>query len=526
MLTMRGAGYRFPSAREPAVRGVELSVRPGEVVLLTGPTGCGKSTVLRLAAGLLARHGAGVITGEIRVAGRDPASLPPRERVTAVGFVAQNPGRQIVTGTLGDEVAFALESAGWSASRIADRVPEMLARVGLRPDPTRSTDALSGGERQRLVTAAALGAGARLLLLDEPLAHLDPQGAADLMRILRIVADSGVGVLLVEHRLEAALTVADRLVVMEDGEIVGGCAANFLDLPLLRRLGLRLPGMLDVEDRLRRRGRWPPSAHGERTAVASREPRARGAAVFRTEALTYSYPRAERPALDGLSVEIGAGERVAVLGANGSGKSTLLSCLVGALRSRAAWRWGRSVRVPQDPDLALFCESVREELEYGPREARRSRAEAASIAAEAAEALSVTALLDRAPQALSRGQRLRVAVAAALSCEPVALVLDEPTSGQDHDHVERMMEVLSRDPDRALLFATHDLDLALRHATRVIVLDAGSLVLDASPIEAIGRMPRELPLLIPPLASWCLAQGLPPMTAAQVEAALCPPGAS
>ena len=519
MLTLRGAGYRYPSSSEPAALDVELTVEPGEVVLLTGPTGCGKSTVLRLAAGLAGRHGSGTVSGRIEVDGRDPATVPPAERVGLVGFVAQNPSRQVITGTLADEIAFGLESAGWAADRIATRAPQVLREVGLdRYPPRRSTAALSGGERQRLVVGAALAAGARLLLLDEPLAHLDPGGARRLIELLRRVADTGVGVLIVEHRLEPVLPHADRLAVMEAGTVVDVGPASEPDLPLLRRLGLRIPGLLDVADRLG--ALWPPTGPIVPPPSPPKTP-SDGAPRLEARSLSWSWPGTTELALKGVSVAVHAGETVAVLGSNGGGKSTLLAGLVGALKSKATTRRGRAVRIPQDPDLALFCRTVREELEYGPGEARL-RAEAARAEADAAaRALSLEGLEDRPPQALSRGQRLRTAVAAARACRPDVLVLDEPTSGQDHDQVERMMCALTEAEDgRAVLFATHDVDLALRHADRVWVLEGGRVVLDAGPVEAAAHLAEGGTLPLPPLAAWCRAHGLPALDPADLAAAV------
>ncbi len=493
MLSLRGAGYRYPSAAAPAARDVSLDVAPGEIVLLTGPTGCGKSTVLRLAAGLLARHGSGEVLGEVRLGagdGLDPATLPPAARAAQVGFVAQNPNRQLITGTLGDEVAFAMESVGRSPDAIASAVPDLLARVGLPATPERSTEALSGGERQRLMVAAGLSAGAGLLLLDEPLAHLDPAGARHLLGVLRRLADEqDLAVLLVEHRLGPTLPVADRLAVMADGVLRSVVPAATPDRELLAHLGLRLPPDPAQTSTLE------PSSD-VRAAKPAQTPTlaTRGALLTATD-LTWSWPKAAAPALREVSATVHRGERIALLGGNGAGKSTLLACLVGAARARGVTRADgvRSVRVPQDPDLSLFCETVRAELAYGPRENRRPAALADRLALDAAAALSVGDLLDRPPQALSRGQRLRVAVAAALACEPDVLVLDEPTSGQDHDQVERMMEAL-RDDRRALLFATHDVALALRHATRVWVLDGGRLVADLDPAAAAapGALPEAL----------------------------------
>lgn len=455
-LALRGAGYRYPSATAPAVAGVDLSVQGGELVLLTGPTGCGKSTLVRLAAGLLGRHGDGEVLGSVRVAGRDPAALEPAERARHLGFVSQTPDRQVLTGTLGDEVAFPLESVG--AEDLDATVLAALERFGLPAEPGRAPSMLSGGQRQRLVTAAAMAAAPPLLLLDEPLAQLDPAGAEALMERLRGLADAGVAVVVVEHRLGPTLPRADRVVVMSGGQVVQDVAPAAVDREQLAGLGLRWPG----ED--------------EEPAGAEVD---LGPVLLEAGPLRFRYPAAGADALaiDGLTLR--AGERVALLGANGSGKSTLLAALSGDRDAGRVRVEGRLLDLPQDPDLTLFAETVRDELAHGPREQRLPDAEVAARVERCARDLSVVDLLDRAPHALSRGQRLRVAVAALLACEPAVVLLDEPTSGQDHAHVERMMETL-RSPRRALLFATHDEALARRHATRILRMQGGRFVEVAS----------------------------------------------
>jgi len=513
ILQARGAGYRYPSAQEAAVTGVDLEVDAGQVVLVTGPTGCGKSTLLRLCAGLLGRHGQGEVLGAVAVAGREPASTSPARRVASLGFVSQVPSDQLVTGTLGDEVAFGLESAGWTADRMEQRVAELLLLLGLPAEPSRSVRALSGGQQQRLVVASALAGGAPLLLLDEPLAQLDPVGAQRLLQRLRALADDGVAVVVVEHRLEACWPVLDRVVVLDDGRVVCDAAVDEVPLGVLRGLGLTVPGLLDLADRVGDLALVEARAHSVAPVSDHSEIRPLGP-ILQAGPLTWCWPGASARALVDAALILRPGDRVAIVGANGSGKSTLLGALSGHLDAGAVQCDGRIVHVPQDPDLALFCDSVLEELAYGPREQRLGPGEVAARVARSASALSLEDLLDRAPQALSRGQRLRVAVGGALACQPTILILDEPTSGQDHDQVERMMRALRLAlADRALVFATHDLDLALRHANRVIVLDEGRVIEDGLPAEVLAALPERLPLRLPPLAAHCLAQGWPLLSA-------------
>jgi energy-coupling factor transport system ATP-binding protein len=519
--------YRYSGAAEPALCGVTGQVRPGERVLLTGPSGCGKSTLLRLTAGLLQRFGAGTSGGTVQVASCDPALARPSERAALVALVSQDPGDQIVAGTVADEVAFAPESAGWGADRIEARIGEMLRLVELDVDPNHSPRALSGGQQQRLVVAASLAVGAPVLLLDEPLAQLDPAGARRLLERLDVLAAEGTAVLLVEHRLEPCLAWCDRVWWMEDGRVRFEGPPEEMGAANLRAGGLLVPELLEVEEILQRRGRSlgergidplhplrAPSPPRPTSGIVPASAPPAGPGVLRGRDLTFSW--GSTSALRQVDFAVHVGERVAVLGANGAGKSTLLAALAGDVDAGPVEREGLVIGIPQDPDLSLFSESVREELAYGPEEAGFDVAEVTRRVEEVARDLSLSDLLDRPPQALSRGQRLRVAVGAALTCRPRVLLLDEPTAGQDHARVEAMLAALrTRMVETTLVFATHDVRLALRHATRVVVLHQGQVVADAAPEAVLTALPEEVPLLLPPLAELCVQMGLPLLAPAE-----------
>lgn len=540
-LEARGLGWRYASGT--AIGPVDLEVRPGEVVLLTGATGSGKSTVLRALAGLLPRDGLGRATGMARLGGLDPAALPS-ERVRALGFVAQEPDDQLCTGRVGDEVAFALESLAVPEGEIPSRVAEALAAVGLVVPWERSTATLSGGQKQRVALAAALAPGAGRLLLDEPTSQLDPEGARGLLRVVRDLADRrGVAVLLVEHRLEEALAIADRVVILEAGASVAdlSSAEVLRDPSALRSRGLEVPGLValfaalghparprNAEEALAALGRIP-------TPFPGNESRGRPGAdptLISLRGAEAGWP--DGPVvLGGVDLELGAGERVAVLGPNGAGKSTLLALLAGTLRPRRGIRASRlgggphgtrsAIRVPQNPDLSLFCGSVAEEIAYGPRARGMSGAALALRGEECLAAFGLEALADRPPQGLSRGQRLRVAVAAAAACGPDVLLLDEPTTGQDRRHVDAILSALGG-PGRAgaLVFATHDVRLALEHATRAVVVEGGRIVLDGPPEEVVAEAARRpgTALRVPELARLCALLGLAPRPAEELARAL------
>ena len=448
-MTLRStdARYWYPSSNEPAVDGVTLRVEPGSFVLLTGPTGCGKSTWLRWAGGLLQHHGTGRVDGAIELGGTPVDRIPPSERIRHLGFVSQTPHDQVVSGIVGDDVAFGLESAGVTQQAIEPLIRDALARVELDVNHDRSTDALSGGQLARLVVAAAIAGSPTLLLLDEPLAQLDPQGADALLRVLRAIADQGTAVVMVEHRIRLVKDTVDRIVVMDGGRIVGEGLSHLGTVGL----GVELPRVA------------PAGTPGRELIAASH--------------LRHRYEGAPTDALGGVDFRVASGERVAIMGPNGSGKSTLLRALAGWIDAGPVTRNGRVIDVPQDPDLALFCPTVRAELEYGPSEYGAAPNEVRDRTSALADALNIANLLDRAPQSLSRGQRLRVAVGAAMSVQPDVLLLDEPTSGQDRREVARLMNALtSTSTDGAVVFATHDEELARAAATRIVRMDGGRVV--------------------------------------------------
>lgn len=467
-----GLGYRYPDGTP--VGPVDLVLRPGEKVLLTGPSGSGKSTLLRAAAGLTGRHGQGTLQGAVRLDGRDLAELPPAARARAVGFVTQDPSDQLVAATVADELAFGPEGAGFAPEQTEARLASLLAALGLPAGA--APHALSAGQRQQVVVAAARAAGARWLLLDEPLGHLDPSAAQRLLAGLDAVAAEGVGVVVVEHRIDACWAWADRVVVLRDGCVTADAPRDAL--PAAALSGLQGPAAREV----------PPAP--------TPRPPVDGPVVLQVEGLRAGHDG--REVLHGVDLVVRRGERVALVGPNGAGKSTWMRHLPG-------------LAVPEDPDLSLFCATVAEELAVGARERGRP-----DPSADLAAALGLEALLDQPPQALSRGQRLRVAVGAALACAPDVLLLDEPTAGQDAAHVAALFDALQA-LDATVVFATHDLELAARRADRVVVLVDGRVVADGPPLQALAAAPLHR---TPRVAAWLGAH--PPAPAASVPPASVP----
>jgi energy-coupling factor transport system ATP-binding protein len=468
---VRGWGWRHGGRAAWALRGVDLHLDPGERVLLLGPSGGGKSTLLTALAGLLDPSSGGQGEGTITLDGR-PAHRS-RERA---GLVMQDPEAALVMARSGDDVAFGLENRGVPTDEIWRRVDEALASVGFPYGRDQPTAALSGGEQQRLAIAGILALRPGLLLLDEVTANLDPDGAALVRAVLAdVLTESGATAVVVEHRVEQVVGLVTRAVVLEPS---GGVVEDGRPEEVFHRVG----------DRLAARGVWVP---GRRPDVRRRAVTPTGPSLVRADATAFRYPATDRDALPPTDETLRAGEVLAVTGPNGSGKSTLALCLAGLLRptggsvtgepaidppepARPLWRWrGRDLvtrvgTVFQDPEHQFVASTVRAELMVGPRRAGASDAEAAARADELLDRLGLTRLAAANPFTLSGGEKRRLSVATAIATAPKVLVTDEPTYGQDALTWAALADLLAdlRDGGTAVVTVTHDEDLVAAIADR------------------------------------------------------------
>ncbi|HYI67407.1 MAG TPA: ATP-binding cassette domain-containing protein [Candidatus Limnocylindrales bacterium] len=491
--------FRYRRAAEPAIRNVTLSIEPGEVLLVAGPSGCGKSTLIRALNGLIPHAYRGEIGGSVRIAGSSTRELRLRDLARLVGTVLQDPRKQLVASTVRGELAFGPENLGIPAAEINDTLETVVARAEIRHLAGRTTDQLSGGESQQVAIAGTLMLAPRLVVLDEPLANLDPLAAQRLLSLVRSLADEGTAVVIVEHRVEDALHAApDRVLYLDEGSV--------------RYLG-ELDGFFRVADpasvkvpfeialaRARDRTIAAPEAHVPGSSSPPIEP---AAPRLEWRGVRASYDG--RTVLHDVTSSLGALQTVAVLGPNGSGKTTLFKTAIGLVPRDAgdvlvdgSTIEGRSVAdlvgtfgyVFQNPSQMLFARNVREELIFGPRNLGRDEAGFESLIADVLHRVRLdeeAEILDRPPLTLSFGQQKRLALAVALALEPRTLVLDEPSAGQDHRSATAFMTEVQRIAGlESVYFVTHDADLALTYADRILLLREGRIVADGSPLEVIA----------------------------------------
>jgi energy-coupling factor transport system ATP-binding protein len=499
VLRARGLGYTYPERDEPALGNVDLTIEPGEFVVLAGRSGSGKSTLLRAACGLVPHFHGGEVGGELEVAGLDVRSHGPAELAEVVGLVAQEPETQVVSTTVRAEIELPLELRGVSPAARSRAVEEVALALAVDALLDRTTDTLSGGELQRVALAAALATRPKLVLLDEPTSQLDPVAGDELVSLLRRLNEEwAVSVLLGEHRLERCLVAADRVVALDGGRIAfDGEPGPFLDWtldadPVLATPGARLlrgaglpprPSVREARRALLAADRGPSVA--EPPYAAPRRKRRAGAALTARDLWVELGDGDERTeALRGLELRIDPGERVALMGRNGAGKTTLLRAaagLVEPLRGRIESRSGCAL-LPQRPGDLFIHERVGDELPGDPG--------AASL-----ERFGLAQLADADPRDLSGGERQRLALAIALAGRstagdelPGALLLDEPTRGMDRARKAELADLVRQLSGRgaAVVIATHDVEFAAGFAERVVLLGRGEVVADGTTVELLA----------------------------------------
>ena len=557
MIRFEDVSVTYDGAAEPTVHGVDLEVPEGELVLLVGPSGVGKSTVLGTVSGLVPHFTGGTLRGRVTVAGRDTRTHKPRELADVVGTVGQDPLSHFVTDTVEDELAYGMESLGLAPEVMRRRVEETLDLLGLADLRDRPITTLSGGQQQRVAIGSVLTPHPKVLVLDEPTSALDPAAAEEVLAVLqRLVHDLGTTILMAEHRLERVIQYADQVALMPSPgapPVLGGPAEMMAVSPVyppvvaLGRLADWSPLPLTVRDARRRAGALrdrlsgltaaphePPAAVHRPAPVPAPSPRrfrrktpVSPAPEFVADVRALSVRRAHVQALRDVTLTVVPGETVALMGRNGAGKSTLLNTLVGLVTPttgevlttgvtphRTAPRdlVRRVGLVPQEPRDLLYADTVAAECASADRDAEAAPGTCRALVSKLLPGIPD----DTHPRDLSEGQRLTLALAVVLTASPPLLLLDEPTRGLDYAAKARLVTLLRAlaAEGHAIVLATHDVELAAELAHRVVLLAEGEVIADGPTAEVVVSSPSFAPQVTKILApqEW--------LTVAQVREAL------
>jgi energy-coupling factor transporter ATP-binding protein EcfA2 len=502
--------FRYDGAEQDALKHISFRLQPGEIVLLTGPAGSGKTTLCSCVNGLVPHHHEGSLTGTVLVGKYDTRRARIGGLASIVGLVFQDPESQIVTASVADEVAFGPENLGVPRQQIIERVTDALAATRLAGYEDRDPISISGGEQQATVIASIYAMQPEIYVMDEPLANLDPVGRSLVLKLIVDVAKArGKTLLLVEHALEEVLPLVDRVMIIHQGELLrdgptrevlaAGDIPGVFTRPAMVRLAERagidtLPltptALYEQLNSSRRLGRITNPI----PAPAARQP---GLPVIEMRDVHFAYGGLHT-ALKGIDLEIGEGEMVAILGRNGSGKTTLVRHMIGLLQPDrgSVIVLGQDVRTTPTHDLARqigFCFqnpshqlvtfNVRDEITFGLQAHSVNPAEFESRTKDALDFVGLQDHLDTEIFDLGKGQRQRLALASVLALHPRILIIDEPTTGQDPLMALEIFDILRRLNEvegATVLLITHKIGLAASYAQRALVLRSGRLDFDGS----------------------------------------------
>lgn len=464
MIAFQNFSFRYEESPEPTLCGITMTVQTGEFILLTGRSGCGKTTLIRSMNGLIPHFYPGEIQGGLVMDGCSLLEMTPSQLAGRVGTVFQDPRSQFFMTDTTRELAFGCENMGLPREETIDRIARAAKELELADYLNQSIFALSSGEKQQIAIGSVYALSPRVYIFDEPSANLDYAAAKRLAGVMAKLKQAGYTIFVVEHRFYYLRDLIDRAFLLQNGKIEREFTGEqFCSLPEKTRIsyGLR-------------------TAYPERDAAHCQEKKAgpHGTHLLTVHSLAFAYEKG-KAVFRNVSFEARTGEVIGILGHNGAGKTTLLSILTGLLRQRQGeiafdgkvltprQRRTLSYLVMQDADYQLFAGSVEEELSLGIRENCKEKVDATL------QALELSAYRERHPASLSGGQKQRVTIGAAIVKGSPVILFDEPTSGLDYDSMVRVGRLIEQLSDAGVLVfvVSHDFEFIVRTCREIVQLD-------------------------------------------------------
>lgn len=512
--------FIYPMQGKYAINNISLCIKQGEFITICGKSGCGKSTLLRQLKPILSPHGER--NGKICFDGKDIKELSQKEQTEKIGFVFQNPDNQIVTDKVWHELAFGLESLSYSKTEIRTRVAEMSSFFGIGDWFHKKVTDLSGGQKQLLNLASVMVMQPKVLILDEPTSMLDPIAARDFLEtVYKINRELGVTVILTEHRLEEAFPLSDRVIVMDNGEIIADDIPKkvgeilyetkndmFYALPTPMRVYYSKENEKECPVTIRDARRWLSQIPTNKDLNFEDNHPENDSTVLSLSDVWFRYEKNSPDVLKGLSLSVREGELYAIVGGNGSGKTTTLSVITGLekqYRGKVMVASNKKIAaLPQNPQSLFVKKTVELDLYEMLTDSKLAKEEKETEVQKAVDFCELSDLLNRHPYDLSGGEQQRAALAKALLTKPDILLLDEPTKGLDAHFKKKLARMLKelQKSGVTILMVSHDIEFCAKYADRCGMFFDGIITSEDTPRKffsgknfyttAANRMSRDI----------------------------------
>ena len=515
MIEFKDFSFFYPDSKKPSLDKINVTIDEGEFLVITGPSGGGKSTFLRSINGLIPNFYGGKISGEVIVNGKNASKTPTNKMSEMVGMVFQDPENQLVSTQVEREIAFGMENLCFSKELMQKRIEEALDAVNISRLRNRTTSELSGGQKQKVAIASVLATHPDILLLDEPTSELDPRSAESVLNVIEKINDElGLTILLVEHRLERVIHHVDRMLMIDGGRMIYDGSPRKIRSAHVENWKVGLPPVtrlsLHFQDKIKNNG-IPLTVKEARLALRDilsnpknkilwEKKKSSDKVSISMDKVFFSYD-GEKDVLKNISFKVYEGDMIALMGKNASGKTTLVKLMNGLVKQRKGkiLLFGKKINdypleeliqkvgiVFQDPNLHLFNDTVQEEVAFVLKNLGVKQEIIDKKVEDILKKFKIYQYRNSYPHDLSGGERQRVALASVLVSEPEILILDEPTRGMDYYLKKELISYLKEKAKTAIM-VTHDIETAAEFADRVVLLSEGNIVSDGNKRDVLSK---------------------------------------